>query len=174
MFQTRLGNRRKKMEEADAKAERGPRLLPITSIDALLSWGPGSRPDDLFCRASVPLRIEDGEKDVRHSFSFFWILRSTAMLLDPDLKKTSEEQKKKNSPPRPPSASSPATTSRGDTATTPWRAGCFIRLHREERATRSLPPPRSIPPPLAPPLRLRSASPTGAPSTPSSTSPTSS
>ena len=58
------------MEEVEAKTRGPPRLLPITSIDALLSWEPGSRPDDLFCRASVPLRIEEEEKDVRHLFFF--------------------------------------------------------------------------------------------------------
>ena len=54
-------------EKADAR-NNAPRLLPITSIDALLSWEPGSRPDDLFCRASVPLRLEEGEEDVRQLF----------------------------------------------------------------------------------------------------------
>ena len=56
------------MAEKGADAKNGPRLRPIASIDALLSWEPGSRPDDVFCRASVPLRVEEGAEDVRHCF----------------------------------------------------------------------------------------------------------
>lgn len=53
----------------EANKSNGPRLLPITSIDALLSWEPGSRPDDSFCRASVRLRHVEGEgEDVRMLF----------------------------------------------------------------------------------------------------------
>lgn len=68
--------RTKTMAEKGADAKNGPRLRPIASIDALLSWEPGSRPDDVFCRASVPLRVEEGAEDVRHCFlKEFGILR---------------------------------------------------------------------------------------------------
>jgi len=33
-----------------------PRAAPLCSVPALLAWTPASRPDDAFCRASVPLR----------------------------------------------------------------------------------------------------------------------
>lgn len=61
----RLGRRSSsKMALVDEEAKRtkgidAPRLLPLSSIDALLSWQPGSRPEDAFCRASV--RLEGGD-----------------------------------------------------------------------------------------------------------------
>ena len=89
--------------EADAKTD-GPRLLPITSIDALLSWEPGSRPDDLFCRASVPLRIEEGdeEEDVRRMFFSFLNSKIDALSppsLDPLTFATKKKKKQPSSPP---------------------------------------------------------------------------
>jgi len=50
-----------------------PRLEPLTSIEALLSWEPGSRPHDPYCRSSVPLRTAEGEgvSDVlKHEIEF--------------------------------------------------------------------------------------------------------
>ena len=43
-----------------------PRLAPLTSIEAFLSWESGSRAHDLYCRSSVPLRAaeEEGVSDV--------------------------------------------------------------------------------------------------------------
>lgn len=64
-----FGEKAMALLEEEANKSGGPRLLPITSIDALLSWEPGLRPDDSFCRASVrPPAVEGEEGDVRVFF----------------------------------------------------------------------------------------------------------